>query len=168
MPALAGSKGRPRDNETTRSGRKHIQRLLAPALSVLEGIIHGEPTCAHDRTERRKTAQYVVDQNLGRAAFQVYGQIDIHKQELVFKAFLAGGADQLPEAERLQLAQVIDSVPGEVAEHTLCDTEAEGAEPEQEASGGLPPGVRWYGEPTSDQGATREEPQGTEPCDASY
>ena len=144
MPALVGKKGAPRDNEVTRSGRKHIQRLLAPSLEVLEEIIYGPTDNACDRTERRKTAQYVIDQNIGRAAFTVHGQLDIHRQEVVFAAFLAGGdLEQLPEADRALLTgQSIDPVIPTEEPGTAIATVVEAS-----------------------QVVDKEDAQGTEPCD---
>lgn len=149
MTTLKGVAGAKRDNDTTRSGRKHIQRLLSPSLDYLEEIVYGDPTCAHDRTEKRKTSQYIIDQNLGRAAFTIHGQLDIHKQEVVFKAFLAGGMDLLLEADKALLLDLPATAPGNVVEGILYEP----AQAQEAPAPGDPPV------------AQEAEPAGTEPCD---
>jgi len=79
-----------------------MEKLFDPAVTTLEEILDDKTVAVQ---ERRKTAQYVIDQNIGRAPFQIYGQVDLYRQELVLKAFLAGGVDQLPDAERQLLTE---------------------------------------------------------------
>jgi len=110
MPTKLG--GRPANTEETKEGRAYLRRLLYPAIEKLENILNNSKQV----DEVRKTASYIIDHNLGRAAFQVYGQLDFHKTEVVLKAFLAGDLSQLPQAQ----AQLEESTPG-FAQVTLCE-----------------------------------------------
>ena len=139
MPTALG--GRPANTEETKEGRRLLRKLLYPAIETLQHILAN----SHDISERRKTASYIIDHNLGRAAFQVYGQLDFHKTEVILQAFLAGDLSQLPQAQ----AQLEESTPG-FAQVTLCEPDITQAQEERPA---------WAG---GGRGA-----KGTEPCDGS-
>jgi len=157
----------------TRRGRDRVEKLFGPSVTLLENMI-GDGTLEYNGAkleDRRKASQYIIDHNIGRAAFQIHGVIDFHKTELILQAFLAGGVGQLSAQDRALIAEATQSVPsfanepfseedqaqsepGEVVEHTICDTEATEAPQTQDES--------------ADQGAQENDPCGTEPCDASY